>query len=131
MADFATRQRWDIPRDGRFGLLRRGRRFRHGRRLRRCDHFVTAAARYLQADELGANREDTANLAREGNNGAGDRRRDLYCRLVGHDGGKDLVLQDRLSDRNMPFDDFRLGHAFADIGQLDDARAHLRPPSRP
>jgi hypothetical protein len=31
----------------------------------------------------------------------------------------------------VPFDDLGLGHALADIGKLDDAGPHVRPPSRP
>ena len=76
-------------------------------------------------------RQHAADLAAQRDDGAGDRRRHLDRRLVGHHGGEDLVLQHRLADLDMPFDDLGLGDAFADIGQLDDARAHLRPPSRP
>jgi hypothetical protein len=61
----------------------------------------------------------------------GDGRRDLDGRLVGHDRGEELVLQHRLADLDMPFDQLGLGHALADIGKLDDADSHLRPPSRP
>ena len=35
------------------------------------------------------------------------------------------------ADLDVPFDDFGLGHALADIGKLDDAGSHVRPPSPP
>ena len=105
---------------------RRRRRFARSRR-----HFLVAFARDLQADQLGADRQDAAHLAAQRHDGPGDRRRDLHGRLVGHDGGQKLVLQHRLADLDMPFDDLGLGDALADIGKLDDAGSHLRPPSRP
>ncbi len=111
-----------------------GRRSGLGRRchlLRRGDDVLGSAGRDLQPDQLGPHRQHAADLAAQGDDGAGDRRRNLDRRLVGHDGGEDLVLQHRLADLDVPFDDLGLGDALADIGHLDDPRAHLRPPSRP
>ncbi len=90
-----------------------------------------ALAGHLEAHKLGTDGQHAADLAAQRGHGPRHRRRDLDRRLVGHDGGQDLVLQHRVADLDVPFDDLGLGHAFADVGKLDDARAHLRPPSRP
>ena len=55
-----------------------------------------------------------------------DRGRDLDGRLVGHDGGEDLVFTHQVAHANVHLDNFGLGHAFADVGQLDDAHRHSR-----
>ena len=82
--------------------------------------FVVALARTSRRTSSAPTASDAADLAAERDDVAGDRRRDLDRRLVGHHGGEDLVLEHRLADLDMPFDDLGLGHAFADIGQLDD-----------
>ncbi len=106
-----------------------------GRRRRRfpgrCRHFLVPFARDFQSDQLGADRQNATHLGAQRHDGAGDGRWDLDGRLVGHDGGEKLVFQHRLADLDMPFDQLGLGHALADIGQLDDADSHLKPPSRP
>ncbi len=100
----------------RGGGLRRTFRRRRGRRIRQAGR--------LDADELGADREHVADPAAERDDRACDRRRDLDRRLVGHHRGDDLILAHEIADLDRPFDDLGFGHALADVGHPDRARAH-------
>ena len=127
---------------------RRSARRRARRRLRgrgaaaaagrgRCRSRRPAALRRVSArpatsmpHQLGADRQHAADLAAQRERPCRRPARDLHRRLVGHHVGEHLVLRDHVADLDVPGDDLGLGDAFADVGQLDDARAHLRPPSR-
>ncbi len=78
----------------------------------------------LQPDQRRADRDGVADLGAEPEDFAVDRRGDFDGRLVGHDRGEHRVLAHEVADLDVPFDEFGLGDAFADIGQLDDVFAH-------
>ncbi len=106
---------------GRFG---RGRDSRwRGRRCRRAGGDV-AGALDLDADQLGAYRDDVARLARQREHLARNRRRNLDARLVGHDIGEVLVLAHDVARLDVPLDELHLGNALADVRHLDDVGAH-------
>ena len=52
---------------------------------------------------------------------------DVDRRLVRHHGGEDHVLLHGIADLDVPFDEFGLGDALADIGELDGEGAHHQP----
>ena len=81
-------------------------------------------ARRVDADELGADREHVPDRAAERKHAARHGRGDFDRRLVGHDGGNDLVLLDEIAGLHMPFDDLGFRHPFADVGHPDRAHAH-------
>ena len=90
------------------------------RRLRRAGLVLD-----LDADQLRSDREHLSDLAAEREHLAGDRRRDLDRRLVGHHVGEPLVLDDRVAGRDVPDDELDLGDAFAEVGDADDVDAHV------
>ena len=103
-------RRTRLPRAGGRGDPFPGRRIGHARRV--------------DADQHRADGEHVADRPAERDDRAGDRRRDLDRRLVGHHRSDDLILPHHVADLDMPFDDFGLGDAFADIGHPDRAQAH-------
>ena len=54
-----------------------------------------------------------------------DRRGDFHRRLVGHDFGDDLVFGHRVTDGDVPLDQFGLGGAFADVRQFEYETSHI------
>ena len=119
---------------GRRGRRRRARRFRRrsrrlGRVFRRQGGGGVGQPRRVDAEQLRADRKDVADRAAERHDRACDRRRDLDRGLVGHHRGDGLVLAHGVAELHMPFDDLGLGHPLADVGHLDRAQAHVRPPS--
>ena len=78
----------------------------------------------LDHREHRADRHLVADFARELDHLAGDRAFHLDRRLVGHHVGDLLVLADRVADLDVPGDDFGLGNAFADVGQLEFVSSH-------
>ncbi|EGI55548.1 hypothetical protein SUS17_1668 [Sphingomonas sp. S17] len=105
---------------GVFGFQHRlFRRGRHGFLDRiGLDHHQRRSDRHLVAD-----------LTRQLDDGARNRRLHLDRRLVGHHVGDRLVLLDPVAELHMPGDDFGLGNAFADIGQAEGETSHVRRPS--
>ena len=61
-----------------------------------------------------------AGFAVQGDDGAGDRRRQFDRGLVGHDLGEELILGDRVTHLDVPADKLGLGGAFADVGEFED-----------
>ena len=105
----ARRRRWLL-------LLRPRFRRRGNNRIRQT--------RRIDANELGADSQHVPDRAAKREHAAGDRRRDFDRRLVGHDGGDDLILLDEIADLDRPLDDLGFRHPFADVGHLDRANAH-------
>ena len=81
-------------------------------------------ARRVDANELGADSQHVPDRAAEREHAARHGRRDFDRRLVGHDGGDDLILPHEIADLDRPFDDLGFRHPFADVGHLDRAHAH-------
>ncbi len=73
-----------------------------------------------------ANADDIANLARHFDNSARNRAFNVDCGFVRHHVNQVLVFRDIVPDLDLPFDDFRLGHAFAHIGHIECELAHSR-----
>ena len=82
-------------------------------------------ARRVDANELGADGQHVPDRAAEREHAACDGGRDFDRRLVGHDGGDDLILPDEIADLDRPLDDLGFRDPFADVGHLDRAHAHL------
>ncbi len=78
----------------------------------------------LDADELGADGQHLAGFADAERDDTRDGGGDLDRRLVGHHVGEDRVGRDLIADLDVPLDQFGLGDAFADVGQLDPEHAH-------
>ena len=78
----------------------------------------------LDLDQHAADREHVADLAGQ----LGDRPRDGRFHfdrcLVGHHVGELLVFLDAVADLDVPCDDFGLGNAFANVGQLELIDGH-------
>ena len=134
LRDGAGRRLGSRLRRRRFDRLRpdaRRRRDLSPRRsgLRRGGSQGIRQAGRVDANELGADGEHFADRAAERKHAARDRRRDFDRRLIGHDGGDDLILLDKIADLDRPLDDFGFRDTLADVGHLDRAHAHLRPPS--
>ena len=106
----------------RLGRLRPAARLPPPRR--RSSRLHIALARHLQPHDRRADRHRVADLGAQPQDLAIDRRGDFDRRLVGHHGGEHRVLAHEVADLDVPFDEFGLGDAFADIGQLDDVFAH-------
>ncbi len=102
---------------------------RAGRGGRRAGRVRGAGFGLFDAQQLAAHGQRAPDLAAEREHAAGHRRRDLDVGLVGHDVGHRLVLGHLVARRHMPGHELDLGDALADVGHLDDAHAHLRPPS--
>ena len=109
---------------------RRGRwlRLRRPRFRRRGEKRIRQAGR-IDANELGADGQHVPDGAAEREHAARNGRWNVDGRLVGHDGGDDLILVHEIADLDRPFDDLGFRHALADVGHLDRAHAHLKPPS--
>ena len=71
-----------------------------------------------------ADRDDLTDLRTEAGDRAGDGRRQLDGRLVGHHVDDGLVLADDVADGHLPLDDLGLRHPFADVGQLEREVRH-------
>ena len=84
-----------------------------------------AFARDIEDHQFRADRALLAQFAVDRDDGAGDRRRQLDGRLVGHDVDERVVLADHLAGLDVPGDNLGFGRALADIGQLDDVTRHL------
>ena len=139
----AARRRWrDRRRRGVSAARRDGRRDGSGLTLgggaasclRQRDFGAAARqrirqARRVDANELGADSQHVPDRAAEREHAARDGRWNFDGRLVGHHGGDDLILPDEIADLDRPFDDLGFRDALADVGHLDRAHAHLRPPS--
>jgi len=82
------------------------------------DHHQCRSDRHLIAD-----------LTRQFDHGARNRRFHLDRRLVGHHVGDRLILLDAVAELDVPGDDFGLGDAFADVGQAEGETSHVRRPS--
>ena len=93
-------------------------------RFRRRGEKRIGKARRVDANELGADREHVPDRAAEREHAARHGRGDFDRRLVGHDGGDDLILLDEIADLDRPFDDLGFRHPFADVGHPDRAHAH-------
>ena len=118
-----ARWRWRRLRfDVRPGCARR--RARCGRRFRRCGKDEIRQPRRVNANELGTDRQHVPDRAAEREHTARNGRWNVDSRLVGHDGGDDLILVHEIADLDRPFDDLGFRHALADIGHLDRAYAH-------
>ena len=116
---------------GRLGLGRLGLGGRWacwlGRRLarfRRSGEKRIRQARRIDADQLGADSQHVADSAAESKHAACHGSWNVDRRLVGHDGGDDLILLDEIADLDRPFDDLGFRNPFADVGHLDRAHAH-------
>ena len=83
-----------------------------------------ALARHVEHHEVGADRPLLAGLAVDRDDSAGDRRGQFDRRLVGHDLDERIFFPDYLARLDVPGDDLGLGHALADIRQLDDVAGH-------
>ena len=130
----SRRQRAGVRRRARFGagcrrrLLRRWRAGGGGACGAACGAAwppasSVALARHFEPHQLGADRQHVADLAAQRQHRAGDRRRESRpspCRSSRRRGSGP---RHRVADLDVPFDHFGLGHALADIGQLDDARS--------
>ncbi len=79
-----------------------------------------ALALDLEADQRTADGDLLTGFAVQGDDDAGDWAGQFDRRLVGHDLGQDLVFLNRVADLDVPADQFGLGRAFADVGQLED-----------
>ena len=73
----------------------------------------------LDLDQHAADRDLVADFAGQLGHRARDRRFHFDRRLVGHHVGELLVFLDAVADLDVPRDDFGLGNAFADVGQLE------------
>ncbi len=100
-----------------FGLRRRRRRGRNERRR-------TSFALHFQPDQRRAHRHGIPDLGAEPENLAADRRGNFHRRLVGHHSRENRVLPHEVADLDVPFHQFGLRDAFADIGKLDHVFAH-------
>ena len=110
----------------RLGFDARRRRLRLLRpRFRRGGKKRIRQARRVDANELGADSQHVPDRAAEREHAARHGRWNLDRRLVGHDGGDDLILPDEIADLDRPLDDLGFRHALADVGHLDRAHAHL------
>ena len=96
-----------------------------------CSTFSGAAggsgrrvALRLDLDQHRSDRDLVADFAGQLLHHARDRRFHFDRRLVGHHVGELLVFLDRVADLDVPGDDFGLGNAFADVGQLELIDAH-------
>ena len=107
----------------RRGLCRCGLRRCRLRDCRRRRRARRRAIVDLDADQLRADREHLPDLAAEREHLAGNRRRNLDRRLVGHDVGEALVLGDRVARLDVPGDELDFGDAFADVGHPDHVHA--------
>jgi hypothetical protein len=76
------------------------------------------------AHERRTDSDHVAHLGAEPQDFAVDRRRNLDRGLVGHDRRDNVVLAHRIADLDMPFDEFGLGNALADVRKLDGMLAH-------
>ena len=125
------------PRAGARRMRRRGRAAAGAARERpggcRCRGRRAAGARrraappspaHLDAHQLRTHRQHLADLAAQREHRPGHRRRNLDRGLVGHHVGQHLVLGHRIARLDMPGDQLDLGDAFAEVGHLDDMRAH-------
>ena len=92
-------------------------RFWRGNRSRFFLRFAIAFD--FEPNQFGANRDLFTDLAIDRQNLACARRWNFNCCLVGHDGGKQIILADETPHLHVPFDQFSLGNAFADIGEFD------------
>ena len=112
-----------LPHGGRWrgAALRRDGGGRNGLGLHRT-HDI-AGALDVEADQGAADRNLLSGRAVKRGDDARDRRSQFDSGLVGHDLGEQLVLLDRVTDRDMPGDQFGLGRAFADVGQFEDVVA--------
>ncbi len=107
---------WFGARRRRWLLLRPRFRRRGKNRIRQT--------RRIDANELGADSQHVPDRAAEREHAAGDGSRDFDRRLVGHDGGDDLILLDEIADLDRPFDNLGFRHSLANIRHLDRANAH-------
>src|SRR5690606_29435976 len=78
----------------------------------------------LQTDELRTHRHHFTHFAAQRLYRAVDRRRHLHRGLVGHDIGQHLVFNDGIAWLDMPFNQFDLGNAFADIRHFYNVYTH-------
>ena len=107
--------------DARRRLLLRRPRFRGGeKRIRQAGR--------VNANELRTDSQHVSDGAAEREHAARHGRWNVDRRLVGHDRGDDLILRDEIADLDRPFDDLGFRDPLADVGHLDRAYAHLRPP---
>lgn len=90
--------------------------------------FLRRAALDLQTDQFGPDRDLLAYLAIDGDDLASARRGNFHRCLVGHDGCEKIILAHDIADLHMPFDEFGLGNAFTNVGQLDRKMCHLLRP---
>ena len=124
LCSLADRHRWN-----RFRLLRRRRLGAICQRLLQlaCSGGLlgrSCPALGLDLDQHRSDRDLVANFSGQLLDRPGDRRFHFDRRLVGHHVGKLLVLLDPVADLDVPGDDFGLGNAFADVGQLELIDAH-------
>ena len=78
----------------------------------------------LDHEQHRANRDHIADLASDRRDNTRHRTFDINRRLVGHHVDQVLVFLDPVADLDVPFDDFRLGHAFAHVGHLENESRH-------
>jgi hypothetical protein len=97
-------------------LRRTAARARRGLRRRSVRRRGTRRVA-LDARQHGTRRDDRAGVADAFANLAGDRRRNLYRRFVGHHDHHRLIGGDRIAGTNEPLDDLGLGQTLADVGQ--------------
>ena len=95
-----------------------------GARFRGGGHDGIRHARSINPNELGADRQHVAYRAAKREHAARNGRWNIDRRLVGHDGGDDLILPDEVADLDRPLDDLGFRHPFANVGHLDRAYAH-------
>ncbi len=88
-----------------------------------------ARPRDVEANEFSADRQRIPDLTAKPHHRPLNRGRHLDTGLVRHDDRDDVIFPNRVPDRDVPLDDFRLRNALPDVWQLDDIRSHLSPPS--
>ncbi len=86
--------------------------------------FGARAGVGLDLDQHRSDRDLVADFAGQFDDGAGDRAFHFDRRLVGHHVGQLLVFLDPIADLDVPGDDFGLGNAFANVGELEFVDAH-------
>ena len=93
-------------------------------------HLLVAAlgrafvSRRLDLHQHRADRDLVADLACQFGDRARDRAFHFDRRLVGHHVGQLLILADDIANLDVPGDDFGLGNAFADVGELELVGSH-------